>query len=92
MGQQSTIKWFIRFRKVCCPKGKIALMGLGQVYQRLYQGNGETFARIILQLFGLDPNTGSLDFKVIKYVPMCMCSVKKMYMMLLLRNCVSGNC
>ena len=54
-------------------------MGLGQVYQRLYQGNGETFARIILQLFGFDPNTGSLDFKVYKAHPCEKIGLKKQW-------------
>ena len=38
------------------------------VYQRVYEGKAESFACIILQLFGLDHRTGSLDFKVITCV------------------------
>ena len=65
MGQPTIIKWFKRFRKVCCEKGKLSPSGLCKVYQRVYEGKAETFACIILQLFGLDHSTGSLDFKVI---------------------------
>ena len=65
MGQPTIIKWFKRFRKVCCEKGKLSPLGLCKVYQRVYEGKAETFACIILQLFGLDHKTGSLDFKVI---------------------------
>ena len=64
MGQNTIIKWFKRFRKLCCPKGRLNLSGLIEVYQRSYDGNAETFARIMLKLFGLDPKTGTLDFKV----------------------------
>ena len=68
MGQPTIIKWFKRFRKVCCQKGKLSPLGLRKVYQRVYEGKAETFACIILQLFGLDHRTGSLDFKVITCV------------------------
>ena len=64
MGQQSVIKWFKRFRKVCCPKGKLSCKGLGMIFKRLYEANGDVFATIIFKLYKQNVRVGSLDFKV----------------------------
>ncbi len=62
------IKWFKRFRRHCNYKGQLSGEGLAQIYQRIYEGRGDIFARIIFKWFGVNPllDDGFLDFKVIK--------------------------
>ena len=46
MGQPTIIKWFKRFRKVCCQKGKLSPLGLRKGIETRLNAYGPSYAML----------------------------------------------
>ena len=63
LANKAIINWFKRFRKHSGSRN-LSCQGLGQIYRRLYRGNGDNFTQIIFKWYRENPKDGGLDFKV----------------------------